>query len=287
MAEELAQIRRGFVDIAEGQVHYRTAGIEDGDAPPLVMFHTSYFSSKTLEPLVARLGRDRRVVALDTLGHGDSCPPIGNSPTLEQFVDAHMRAIDTMGFSGFDLYGNHGGSRLAMEIAITRNERVRRLILDGTSLLEASLVDIYESGDRPFTPDQDGSHIMRLWHCARDTSLFFPWDQRGPENRRPLGLPDADTLHDLFLELAKGARTWHLFHLAAVGYPNRERLPQIGVPTLVSCAEHDRLRPYLDDVAGLVPGARKAALPSREIDAGDAGYDEAARVFAAFLDEDT
>ena len=43
----MASIRRGFADIDEGQVHYRTAG--NGD-PPLVMFHMSPTSSQHLDP---------------------------------------------------------------------------------------------------------------------------------------------------------------------------------------------------------------------------------------------
>ena len=56
MTGELAEIDRGFVRIAEGQVHYRQAGAHHGGWP-LVMFHPSPTSSWILQPLMRRLER--------------------------------------------------------------------------------------------------------------------------------------------------------------------------------------------------------------------------------------
>ena len=47
-------IRRAFVDVPFGQMHYRYAG----EGPVLVLLHASPGSSKQLEPLIARLARD-------------------------------------------------------------------------------------------------------------------------------------------------------------------------------------------------------------------------------------
>jgi pimeloyl-ACP methyl ester carboxylesterase len=69
-----ARIRRGFADVAEGQVHYREAGQSAQGGLPLLMLHASPGSAKLLEPLMGELGRRRRVVATDTLGNGDSSP---------------------------------------------------------------------------------------------------------------------------------------------------------------------------------------------------------------------
>ena len=55
----LAVIDRGFVRIAEGQVHYRAAGPrEPTAAPPIVMLHASPASSLTLVPLIGRFARN-------------------------------------------------------------------------------------------------------------------------------------------------------------------------------------------------------------------------------------
>src|SRR4051794_12191521 len=106
MSQALGTIRRAFVDIEEGQVHYRTAG--DGGLP-LLMLHPSPGSSLMLAPLIRELGRDRRVVAPDTLGNGDSAPPRSPSAAIEDFADAHLRAVTALGIERFDLYGSHTG----------------------------------------------------------------------------------------------------------------------------------------------------------------------------------
>ena len=54
-------ISRGFVDIAEGQAHYRACGAKG--LPVLVMFHGSPGSSFSLTPLMRHLGKRRRVIA--------------------------------------------------------------------------------------------------------------------------------------------------------------------------------------------------------------------------------
>jgi pimeloyl-ACP methyl ester carboxylesterase len=74
MASTPAPIRRGFVEIAEGQVHYRTAGW-DRPGVPLMMLHPSPGSARMLEPLMGVFGQERRVIATDTLGNGDSSSP--------------------------------------------------------------------------------------------------------------------------------------------------------------------------------------------------------------------
>ena len=90
------QIVRGFVDIAEGQVHYRQAGSSPPGQPPLVMFHASPGSAKSLEPLMQVLASRRRVIALDTLGNGDSCAPHPENPDLEKCLTIKLMLLDTM-----------------------------------------------------------------------------------------------------------------------------------------------------------------------------------------------
>ena len=43
------KIRRGFVDVPHGQMHYRTVG----EGPPLLFLHASPGSSKQLEKLIS------------------------------------------------------------------------------------------------------------------------------------------------------------------------------------------------------------------------------------------
>ncbi|WP_226576968.1 alpha/beta hydrolase [Acuticoccus sediminis] len=262
-------IRRGFVDIDEGQVHYRTAG-EAHDGLPLVMIHPSPGSSLMLVPLMQRLARTRRVVALDTLGNGDSAPPRHLTRDILPYADAHARALAALGIDRFDLYGSHTGGNIACEIAIAHKDRVHRMILDGMSVYapeeQADLLENYAPG---ITVDQSGGHIHWIFNFVRDTYLFWPWYKRDKAHVRDVGLPPADVLHDKVVEVLKAARTYHLPYQSALAYDKEARLPLVDVPTLLSVAATDMLAVYFDAVAALLPGAQHLRTPgvSTEADA--------------------
>lgn len=252
------RIRRGFADIAEGQVHYRTAGEEKRDNVPLVMLHASPGSAKMLEPLILGLSRGRRVIATDTLGNGDSCAPqAGERPPIAYFADAHVRALDSLAVETFDLYGTHTGANIACEIAIAHPGRVRRLILDGVSLYapeeQADMLANYAPG---VTLDLNGSQLHWIWHFVRDVYLFWPWYRRDAAHRRNLGLPSAEELHDKVVEVLKAARTYHIPYNAAFAYNKAARLPLVRTPTLIACAMSDMFAEYFDRVKELIPASQ-------------------------------
>ena len=209
-----------------------------------------------LEPLIGAFAETRAVVALDTLGNGDSSPPPGTAPDLDVFVDAHVEAIDRLGLRSVDLYGGHTGGNIAVEIAVRHPGLVHRLILDGMSLYsEAERADMLEH----YAPDVrvagDGAHLLWIWNFVRDAYLFWPWYRKDAGNRRDVGLPHPDVLHDKFVEVVKAARTYQLSYRAAIAYCKEDRLPLVRVPTLLACARTDMLLRYMDDVARLMPDA--------------------------------
>jgi len=253
----LALIDRGFVRIAEGQVHYRAASPREPTvAPPLVMLHASPASSLTLTPLIARFARTRPVIAPDTLGNGDSAAPSQDKPDIAYFAEAHLRALDALGVTTFDLYGSHTGGCIAAEIAIRAPARVHRLVLDGMSLYSREEQTDMLKHYAPAVPlDQNGSQIQWFWHFVRDTYMFWPWYKRDPAHSRSVGLPSAGVLHDKFVEVLKAARTYHLSYNAAIAWSKADRLPLVTTPTLLACAVDDMLLRYMDSVAALMPAS--------------------------------
>jgi len=250
-------VRRGFVDVDEGQIHYREAGQRKPGVPSLVLIHASPGSALTLEPLLRAFGAFRHVIAADTLGNGDSSPPPGESVTVAQLADAHRRAIDALGIERFDLYGTHTGASIASEIAIAHPQRVRALVLDGIGLYgEQEQAELLARYVPHVEIDQNGSQIHLLWAFVRDAHLFWPWYRKDAAHRRPTGLPGAGALHDKFVEVLKAARSFHLPYRAALGHDKRARLPLVAVPTLVACAGDDMLHEYLAALGALMPRAR-------------------------------
>lgn len=253
-------IRRGFVDTAEGQVHYREAG---SGGTPLVMLHPSPGSAKMLEPLLAALAAKRRVVAADTLGNGDSAAPRRPDPDLAYFAGGHLQALDALGLERFDLYGSHTGANIAIELAVAHPTRVRRLILDGVSLYTPEeRAEMLERYALPVKLDHQGSQIHFLWNFVRDAYLFWPWYKPDAPHARRVGLPGADELHEKAVEVFKAARTYHLSYRAAIAYEKEARLPLVKVPTLLACARTDMLLQYFERVKALLPSARTALTES-------------------------
>ena len=207
------KVRRGFVGIAEGQVHYRAAGLaaETPTRPTLVMFHASPGSARALEPLLRAFGGSRRVIAPDTLGNGDSAPPALSDPDIAYYADAHLRAMDALRLGRVDLYGTHTGASIAIEIARRQPQRLRRVVLDGVSLFEGPDQEALIANQAPeLHADLGGTQLLKVWHMVRDAQLFWPWWDRRASARRPLGLPSAESLHDGTLEILKSINTYHL-----------------------------------------------------------------------------
>ena len=250
-------IQRGFVQVLDGQVHYRTAG--QPCRVPLVLLHASPGSSRTLDPLTLRFGRSRQVFALDTMGNGDSSPPAVSEPDIADFSAGALVAIDNLGIGQFDLYGTHTGAGIAAEIAITAPTRVRRLVLDGVGLYnEEEIADMLARYAPKLEPDLEARYVMWIWHFVRDTYSFWPWYRRDPEHARSVGLPSPDVLHDKFVDVLKATRTYHLSYRASISQSKRERFPLIKVPTLVACNASDMLFRWHDQVAALIPGSQRA-----------------------------
>ncbi len=274
------EVRRGFVDVPAGQVHYRATGTGKA-SPPLAMIHQSPGSSKQLEGLMRALAPGRRIVAPDTLGNGDSAP-LPEPPDIFALAAAAWCALDQLLPGRFDLYGSHTGASIAMEIALAHPERVRRLVIDGMGLYAAEeQSEILHRYAREIECDAEGTHLLKVWHFCRDQFLFWPYYNRTAAGRLPNGLPDAETLHEFVVEVLKAMRSYHHSYRAAFRHPKRERLARLRLPVQVVCSPSDMLHRYFPEVAALVPGAVTAALPAWDDPDFDAG---AASVIAGFLD---
>jgi pimeloyl-ACP methyl ester carboxylesterase len=272
-------VRRGFTTIAEGDIHYRTAG---QDNVPLVMFHPSPFSALVLEHLVAALGTDRRVVAPDTLGNGDSCAPAPAEPDIAYFADASLRVMDALGIDQADLYGAHTAARIATRIALSAPDRARRIVLDGFGLYTPeALEEILATYAPAIVPDDQARHLLWAWHFVRDQHLFFPWFKRDLAHRYARDMPDAARLHTLFLECAKAIGTYHLSYRAAFRYSMAEHLPRLTHPVLLAFAQDDMVFPQFEAAQELLPTARAQATPGCET---VAAARETAAILCAFLD---
>ena len=262
--------RRAYVDGPFGQIHLRLAGDLTGAAPPLVCFHMSPMSSHTFERFADRMAaRGRGVIAIDTPGFGMSDAP-AEAPAIADYARGMIAAIDALDIAGpVDLMGYHTGSMIACELAATRPERVRRLVLVAAPIFtddeRAALIAHYQ--EEPVTAD--GAHLLKIWrgfhhHFAK------------------AGAPLAQ-IADAFPERLLGRDTAWWGHAAAFGFASDLRLPQIAQPILV-LQPGDDLEAETRRAAPLLRNGRIAELPDWGHGFLDLHTEAAARLIESFLD---
>jgi pimeloyl-ACP methyl ester carboxylesterase len=109
---------------------------ESGDSP-IVLVHGLASNSRIWDDVAVRLAEQHRVVALDQRGHGLSDRPTDGF-TFERMVGDVLGLIDTLGLDRPTLVGHSWGGNVVLELAATRPELVRGLVLVDGGFIELS-----------------------------------------------------------------------------------------------------------------------------------------------------
>src|ERR1700741_3441239 len=103
-------------------------------APVLLLLHAAMGSARRYYAWVPPLCRHYRVVRMDLRGHGSSeIPPPERAPTLERLVRDVGELMDHLGCANAHIVGNSAGGYLAQQLAMNQGDRVRSLLLFGST----------------------------------------------------------------------------------------------------------------------------------------------------------
>jgi 3-oxoadipate enol-lactonase len=103
-------------------------------APSLLLLHAAMGSARRYYAWVPALARHYRVVRMDLRGHGGSeIPPAGRALTLERIVADVAGLMEHLGLPSVHIVGNSAGGYLGQQLAMNRPERVRSLMLFGST----------------------------------------------------------------------------------------------------------------------------------------------------------
>jgi len=80
--------------------------------------------------------RKYHVIAMDTLGYGDSDKPAKVS-TLDVYAETVTMLMDALGLKKSSLVGHHTGAKIAEFVAVRYPDRVGKLVLSSPGLLES------------------------------------------------------------------------------------------------------------------------------------------------------
>lgn len=115
---------RQFADLPAG----RTAYVDDGTGDPaLVLVHGVGLNASVWTPQLDAFGVGHRVLAYDTLGHGDSGLP-AETATLPDYAAQLGELLDALAIERAVLMGHSMGALVATLFAIEHPERVQGLI---------------------------------------------------------------------------------------------------------------------------------------------------------------
>ncbi len=213
-------VRRSYAESRYGQIHLWTAYPSGGgfdERMPVVCLHHSGGSGRLFGPMLKELGSDRSIYAPDLPGHGTSDAPNGKA-SVADLAAAVGDFLDGLRLRQVDVFGYQLGAAVAAELAITRPQQIRRIMLWG--------VPAYSSQDRvtllqhpaAIGSREDGSDVTEEW-------------QRMLERRGP-GVPPAALAEDFADRLRAGVHGVKGL-AAALDYAPSERLPLVKQPTLV------------------------------------------------------
>ena len=229
-------IKRAYCDGPYGQLHYRIAEPVSAAAVPLLCMHQSPHSGLIFEPLLRAMGSDRRTIAPDTPGFGNSDPP-EQPPEIADYARAMMALLDALGIKQADVMGYHTGADTAVELALRDAQRIRHVVMVSAPIYTFEELEKRRVSFGPRDPGADGQFWQDRWR------RFRPW--------WPAQGIGENLLTNFFIESNRNPDFSWWGHRAAFSYDLAGALPRVEQPVLILNPEDDlwhvtpRARPLL------------------------------------------
>lgn len=268
-------VERKYVDGPFGQIHVTEARPNlHSNKTPLVCFHQSPTSGAQYALFQQEMAADRIVLCPDTPGFGSSdAPP--NVPTMEDYAGALAAALTNLGYGDgktVDVLGFHTGSQICVELAASRPDLVRCVVLSSLALMTADELARNRAGFGGARPlFSDPGYVGRYYEQQVTKGL------EGVSMERRL---------ELFTErLRPGMLSWYGPE-AVFTHDTAARLKAVSQPTLLYLLR-DTLTENTRRAASLI---KRAIIKERMDIHGPAGWDTHPNVIASdvrsFLDAD-
>ena len=224
------QVSKHYVRTARGEVHYRRCG---DTGPLLVLLQILPFATVMFEPLLPLLATaGLQCVAFDLMGYGRSDKRDGIW-LVEDFAANIDDAIEQLELAPAFLLGGHFAGMVAAQVALGRQDTLRRLVLDGTPVWpEAYRQNLAtEMGVKPFTVTRDGQFMMDCWNQVMSMMRLL-------NTEFEMTPPSAPMLRNFAVQLLE--TTYGPSVVPAMAeWDMRPVLPRISIETLILTSEND------------------------------------------------
>jgi pimeloyl-ACP methyl ester carboxylesterase len=268
-------MNEGLLDLQGMPIHYREAGRQGG---AVVFIHGWASSSRMWLGVMEALAGERRCVALDLPGHGQSAKPAVGWYSLPNFVSVTYGLAAALQACPATLVGHSLGGTIALEYALRYPQDVERLVLVNPVVTGRLQFNLHW-----LTRRMPGRALMtlarRLWpRLATRIQQGLVQDRLrlAPEGYARRNLEDLTLASvDALLGSARAAR-----------HDLSPCLDGIRAPTLVVVGSRDLTVPPEEGrrAARKIPGARLVELPT-DHHPGDETPDEFVSALRGFLEE--
>lgn len=221
-----------------------------GEGEPVVLVMGLGYPSDMWFRITPVLAKKYRVLLLDNRGAGRTGDVKGAPYTVETMADDVAAVLEAANESSAHVLGASLGGLVAQELAITKPEKVRTLVLACTHPGVAHAVwepqAIAFLAERANMTPQQAAEASIPFNYADETPrerIEEDWAVRLPRACTPAG----------YLAQAQGTASWS----------GLERLTAVRAPTLVLHGEDDRLVPAENGrrIAAKIPGAELVMIP--------------------------
>ena len=221
---------------------YEEAGT--GGATPILFLHGVGSDKSAWRPQLEYFGRERRALAFDYPGYGDS-DPAPEGTTRDDYAAAILSAMHELGIERAHVCGLSLGGVVAIALYHAAPERCGSLILADT-----------------FAVHPDGQAIIDRSRAALETATL----RQMAEGRVDLLLAqpvDPALRNEVVETMGRIDPTAYLIGCEAVWLADqRDRAEAVRVPTLVLCGAEDKVAPptLAAELATLIPHAREEVI---------------------------
>ena len=244
------------VDVDGTPVSYVDLG--SGEREPVVFVHGLGGQWQNWLENLPRVARERRALALDLPGFGRTPEPHDRItiPGYGRFVNAFC---EKLGLGPVAMVGNSMGGFIAAEVAIQVPRRVSRLVLVSAAGISSATTArrLILTAGRITRAITTNNVARRRALAARPTTrhISLALVARYPKLLR------ADLAYEGLLKGA-GKRGFVDALRACLEYDFRDRLPEVGAPTLIVWGEKDAIIPVRDasEFERLIPDSRKVVM---------------------------
>jgi len=237
------QLKRGYVNMPDGQVHFGTAG----EGPALLLIHQSSSSMEEYVALIPYLMDNYQLVVFDLPGHGLSSDP-SSEPGVEEFTAVALAVVDHLNIKKCSVLGHHGGALMTMNFAYRFPERTEKIILSGTSGIKS------EEEKAEFS--QNLANKKKVGLDKDGQSLLLAWQ------RYVAYMPNAeinDVLRPFLNSVMTRMRPYDAHH-AVLKWNRQTALENLNVPVLLLQGMLDEFVSHQENLLDIIPNAERKVI---------------------------